>query len=297
MELKTILRKCPLIIFTLLISLFVGAFIGTGKVMTTSASLTDELVPSASVTVAANTVSSLPDGGSSASSSPSSAASNATQQTPSGNEPAAKMGQLPNAFSQKKSLGAVNQDYFSDALFVGDSLTEGLKEYGHLDSASYFYRVGLSIYQIFESPKKDAQSGLTFEEMLKKREYGKIYFLLGINEIGTGTDDYFVRHYSSALQKVRALQPNAIIYIQSILPVTAEKSSGGVFSNKRIHERNLKLKQLADGEHIFFLNVSSAYADKDGCLPKQYSGDGVHIKAKYYPIWTNYLMTHAALCQ
>ncbi|XOQ47285.1 MAG: hypothetical protein ACFWUD_09775 [Thermocaproicibacter melissae] len=294
---KRILRKCPLIILTLLISLFVGAFIGTGKVMTTSASLTDELVPSASVTVAANTVSSLPDGGSSASSSPSSAASNATQQTPSGNEPAAKMGQLPNAFSQKKSLGAVNPDYFSDALFVGDSLTEGLKEYGHLDSASYFYRVGLSIYQVFEHPKRDAQSGLTLEEMLKRHKYGKIYFLLGINEIGTGTDDYFVHHYASVLQKVRTLQPNAIIYIQSILPVTAEKSSGGVFSNKRIHERNLKLEKLADGEHIFFLNVSSAFADKDGCLPKQYSGDGVHIKAKYYPIWANYLMTHAVLHQ
>jgi lysophospholipase L1-like esterase len=292
-----ILRRCPLIILTLLISLFVGAFISSGKVMTASASRADELIPSASVPAAATSVSSLPDGSSSASSSPSSAASKAAQQTSSESEPAATMGQLPNAFSQKKTLGAVNSDYFSDALFVGDSLTEGLREYGHLDSASYFCRVGLSIYQLFEYPKKDVQSGLTLEDMLKKHKYGKIYFLLGINEIGTGTDDYFVRHYSSVLEKVRDLQPNATLYIQSILPVTAEKSSGGVFSIERIHKRNLKLEKLADGDHIFFLNVSSAFADKDGFLPKQYSGDGVHIKAKYYPIWTNYLMTHAALRQ
>jgi lysophospholipase L1-like esterase len=281
----------------LLISLLVGAFIGTGKVMTASASLTDDYVPSASSIAAVSSVSSSPTNTASAASSQSSTASKAAQQTPSEGKASAVMGQLPNALAQEKTerniLGSVNENYFSDALFVGDSLTEGLKEYGHLDSASYFYRVGLSIYQLFEYPKEDAQSGLTFEEMLKQRKYGKIYFLLGINEIGTGTDDYFARHYSAILEKVHDLQPDAIIYIQSILPVTAEKSSGGVFTNERIRARNLKLEKLADGKNIFFLNVSSGFCDKDGCMPEQYSGDGVHIKAKHYSIWKNYLLTHA----
>lgn len=285
-----------------MISLFVGTVVGTGKVMTASASLTDEFVPSTSAAVAVSAGSSSPAAGSSDASGRNSgisrvAQNSSAQQSSSESEPASVMGQLPNAFSQEKTdrnvLGSVNADYFSDTLFVGDSLTEGLKEYGPFNSASYFYRVGLSIYQLFEYPQKDAQTGLTFEEMLQQHRYGKIYFLLGINEIGTGTDDYFVRHYSSILEKVRTLQPDAIIYIQSILPVTAEKSSGGIFSNTRIRERNSKLGKLADGKNIFFLNVSSAFADKNGCLPEQYSGDGVHIKAKYYSVWANYLLNHA----
>lgn len=188
----------------------------------------------------------------------------------------------------------MNRDYFDDALFVGDSLTEDLGKYGGLDNASYFDHVGLSIYQLFEHPKTDASTGQTFESKLNDHRYRKIYIMLGINEMGTGSTAYFVRHYSAALAQIRKLQPHAILYIESILPVTAEKSkSDSTFNNTRIRERNAGLQKLANGKNIFYLDVASALEDDSGNLPQEYSGDDVHLRAKYYPLWTNFLLKNA----
>lgn len=195
---------------------------------------------------------------------------------------------------QASSRPPVKKSYFSDALFVGDSLTEGLKLYGGLDDASYFSRVELSIYQLFDQPKTDSSTGLTLEQTLRQRQYGKIYILLGINELGTGTTSYFIQHYSAIVSQIRKIQPNAAIYIQSILYVTAEKTQNDpVFSNDTIRTRNNGLKTLADGLHVFYVDVASAAEDGHGNLPDNYSGDGVHLKAKYYSVWVNCLMRNA----
>lgn len=203
-------------------------------------------------------------------------------------------GKTQSVSSQQPAAQTVGKSYFNDALFVGDSLTEGMKLYGGLDGANYFCRVGLNIYQLFEQPKTDSSTGLTLEQTLFRHQYGKIYILLGINELGTGNTTYFVQHYSDVIEKIRKMQPNATIYVQSILYVTAEKMQDDpVFSNDTIRNRNDGLKTLTDGSRVFYVDVASAAEDGHGNLPEDYSGDGVHLKAKYYSVWVNCLMQNA----
>ncbi len=290
---KNFLKKCPLVALSIFSALIVAGF----QLIQYSAPL-----PQASESASSSDASSeVRSQISSAAPLPSSSKPVAKPEVPSraaGSSSVPEQNQstpLPEKKPFKASgFQKVTADYFSDALFIGDSHTSDLRKYGDLNKASYFSHVGLNIYQLFERPKTDEISGLTLEQTLRKNQYHKIYIMLGINELGTGNTAYFTKHYSSALAKIRELEPNAIIYVQSILYVTAEKSAGDdVFNNKNIRERNSGLKALADNKTVFYLDINSAVDDGHGNLCAKYTGDGVHLKAKYYSLWRDRLLSNA----
>lgn len=191
-------------------------------------------------------------------------------------------------------LGEVEQAYFDDALFIGDSRTVGLSEYSYLNNATYYSDVGLSVYSVFD--KKIAKIGkksVTLEEALKKTQFKKIYIMLGINELGTGTTKTFVAKYEEMLDRIEQLQPDAYIMIQAIMNIGKDRSdSDKIYNNKNITDRNEGLETLADDKKIFFINVNEVITDEAGYLPENYTFDSVHLKGKYYDKWADFLMEH-----
>ncbi|WP_051625378.1 GDSL-type esterase/lipase family protein [Butyrivibrio sp. AE2005] len=193
----------------------------------------------------------------------------------------------------------VTDDYFADALFIGDSRTVGLSEYCEgLDEQAMFYaKVSLSIHSVLENDFLKDEDGkkMTVEQALEKDEpYGKIYIMLGLNELGTGTTETFVAKYAEVLARIRELQPDAIIYIQSIMHVTENKSSNDkIFTNERINERNEALSHLANNVDIFYLDMNEAVDDENGNLLEELSTDDIHLKASSYERWHQYLLKHA----
>ena len=132
--------------------------------------------------------------------------------------------------------------------------------------------------------------------MLKTNQYGKIYFMVGINELGTGNTGTFQKAYDRVLRKFRKWQPDAVIYIQGIIPVSKVKATGDeIFNNININDKNVSIAQLADGKDIFYLDVSGKLTDKDGYLKEDYTFDEVHMYAQHYKLWTDYLMKHAVV--
>lgn len=192
----------------------------------------------------------------------------------------------------------VEDDYFSDAVFIGDSRTVGMFEYGGLEETADFYAsTGLTIYKLFDSkivPVEGQRKKITVEEALLQNSYAKIYLMIGINEMGTGTVESFVAAYQEAVNHLQELQPEAIIYIQGIIKVTTERSEQGDYiNNEGIEARNEALAQLADNERIFYLDVNPQICDETGGMEPSYTFDGVHLKAQYIDIWKTYLKEHA----
>lgn len=192
----------------------------------------------------------------------------------------------------------VEDDYFSDAVFIGDSRTVGMHEYGGLEETAAFYAsTGLTIYKIFDSPIVEVpgqRQKITIEEALQRNSFGKIYLMIGINEMGTGTVETFTQKYAEVVEHLRELQPEAVIYIQGILKVSTERSEQGDYiNNEGIEARNLELEKLADGRNVFYLDVNPMVCDETGGLVDSYTFDGVHLKAKYIQIWKDYLKEHA----
>ncbi|MDE7062921.1 MAG: acylhydrolase [Lachnospiraceae bacterium] len=188
----------------------------------------------------------------------------------------------------------VTQDYFDDAVFIGDSRTVGLRDYSGWSNPTYYASIGLTVYDMFTNPivEEDGQK-ITVEEALNRHQFGKIYFMIGINEMGTGTVDSFMEAYEKAVAHLRELQPDAIIYVQGIMYVTQSRSERDpIFNNPAIRERNERIAALANNRDIFYIDVNEVVADENGNLNDDYTWDETHLLGKYYSFWTEFLLVH-----
>ncbi len=201
---------------------------------------------------------------------------------------------------QLKERGQVSLDYFSDAAFVGDSLTEGFTEYSiNLSGALVCGYVGIGPDAIVNRttvthPERGAEVVL---DTLAAKQPKKVYVLLGTNTlVNTGADDSFLAYYSQMLDDLRTtLGESTIIYVQSIPPVrpeiAAEKPG---LESSHLQQINEKLAEMAAEKGCCFLNLWDAMADTDGNLNADYAAtDGIHFTAgSGYTAWVNYLRSH-----
>lgn len=189
-----------------------------------------------------------------------------------------------------------DESYFDDAVFIGDSRTVGLCDYAGLDNATFYASTGLTVYKIFDAQivsVEGTRQKITIEEALSEKQFSKIYLMLGINEMGTGTVESFMERYKDVVAHLQELQPDAVIYLQAIMRVSGERSAKGDYiNNEGIDARNAEIAKLADNRTIFYLDVNPLVCDEDGGLVKDYTFDGVHLKAAYIEIWKRFLMEH-----
>ena len=187
----------------------------------------------------------------------------------------------------------VGDEYFEDAVFLGDSRVVGLSLYSGMDTCTFYAKTSLTIFKLMDS-SADTEQITSIREALMMNEFKKIYIQVGINELGTGDVDYFITQYKNVIDEIRLLQPNAIIYINSILHVTeARDKQGDYINNQAINERNEALAQLANDVDIFYIDVNPVLDDDEGNLRQDLSWDNVHLTANSYPMWYEFLKEHA----
>lgn len=211
---------------------------------------------------------------------------------PDSSEVTSAVSSQPKADEKTYNFTQVDKSYFDNALFIGDSRTVGLSMYSDLNNATYYADVGENIYRMFTDKIATVDGKkVTIDDALSKKKFGKIYFSTGINELGTGTAESFGKKYSEAINHIKKLQPDAVIFAEGIIYVGPElNKSDPVFNNKSIKDRNEQIKKTADNKTVFYIDANEVLTDKNGNLSEQYSNDGLHLKAKYYGVWTDYLM-------
>ena len=188
-----------------------------------------------------------------------------------------------------------NNTSMGDALFIGDSRTVGLMEYAGIDDADYFCTVGMSVYDIHKNSVSVPNVGkVTLTELLNGKKYGKIYIMLGINEVGYKFSST-VEKYSELIEFIKDKQPDAVIFIQANLHVSKSRSdSDKVVNNTAINGLNAELAKLADGKSIFYLDANILFDDEAGGLSADKSGDSTHLYAKYYREWGEWIIRQTA---
>ena len=203
----------------------------------------------------------------------------------------------PSEAQNTSSFTRVDESYFDDALFIGDSRTVGLSQYSNWKNPVYYADVGLTVYTVFD--KKIATVNgetMTIDQALQRQKFGKIYIMLGINELGRGTTETFAKKYGEVIGRIRELQPEAIMFIEGIMGVSKKKSdSDPIFNNRNIQERNAAIQSLANDTSVFYIDVNQVIMDGTGGIPSDYTFDNVNLKAAYYKIWTEFLMDHGVI--
>lgn len=192
---------------------------------------------------------------------------------------------------------AVSDSYFNDAVFIGDSLTEGLKLYNSLGENQFLSYVGMSLYGIdsLKFPNENGEAVYSAVDMIAAMgNVGKFYIMLGTNDrIHPDVLNNYISNYSNFIDNIRKYKPDSIIYIQSILPVTPAKELEGRFNNDYIYMYNNALAELAKEKKCYFIDVYNICTDSNGDLIGDVSPDGIHLNVTYYQRWFSYLKTHA----
>lgn len=186
----------------------------------------------------------------------------------------------------------VDDSYFDDALFIGDSRTEGFMLYSSLSNIKAYCSKGLSVSRIYTDAIVNMEDGrtLTVMEALQEQEFKKIYIMFGVNELGWPYDDLFQEQYSKLILDIKQLQPDAVIYVQNIIPISASRSAtDNIYNNENVTRFNNMIEKICNEQNVIYLDVASALADENGALPEGASVDGIHCNGTYCDIWLEYL--------
>ena len=192
---------------------------------------------------------------------------------------------------------AVDNSYFSDALFLGDSRTVGLSLYSGLKS-NYYSQQGLNISSVVSSAFiASGDAKLTLSQALDANNtFTKVYVSFGINEIGWPNTDSFIRSYGVLLDLLQEKLPNAHIYVQEILPMAKETAENSRYKpmggNGKVAEYNSRLYALCEERGMHYIALTEVFADENGDLNITDSFDGIHLGVKSSKAWVEYLKTH-----
>lgn len=188
------------------------------------------------------------------------------------------------------------EGYFDDALFIGDSRTVGLYEYGGIEGADFFATTGMNVYEIDNEKVNVGDKGtISFEDLITRYSYGKIYLMLGINELGYGLDET-VEEYKALVGRIREAQPEAVLFIEANLHVSAKRSAQDpVHNNQNIDYFNNNISVLADNESIFYIDVNVLFDDEGGNLRADTTVDETHPLGRYYKQWADWLAENAII--
>lgn len=190
----------------------------------------------------------------------------------------------------------VDLSYFDDALFIGDSRVAGLAmnsgTNATFNAVTSFQVYKYKTFKVVQTPN----GKVPIFDAMPYDKYTKIYIKVGLNELGSVTDEPFLNAYTSLINDLRVMQPRAIIYIQAILPVTQVKSqTDRVHCNENIAKRNENLKSFAELMKCYYVDVGPYFADETGALRPETTADGIHMYGKYMPQWIDALRKQAVI--
>ena len=187
-----------------------------------------------------------------------------------------------------------DDSFFADTAILGNSLIVGLGSYSNLKAPDYYCVTSMSVISALNTKNVRLNSGAygTYLDAMAQKQYGKIYIELGINEIYLSTDS-FIKYYRTILDKVRATQPNAEIYIMAVTP-TSRSKIGTSYNREKIMMYNKALHQLAADWGCWYLDDFTPLADSSGYLPSSDTFDGIHFTVAKYRVWEELIRTHYA---
>lgn len=192
---------------------------------------------------------------------------------------------------------AVEDEYFTDAAFIGDSRIEGLSMYGGLTEGDFIFSTGMSVFQVDTREITYKGEKMKVLDALGQKQYKKVYLSLGVNELGMYNDQGYHDHYQKLVQNVKAQQPDATVYIQLLIPVNDQKCRESqiayYITNEQIQVYNDILYKIAQEEKVFLVDPAESIVDPEtGEPPYDATGDGVHFYRAQYQNWIEYLKKH-----
>lgn len=207
----------------------------------------------------------------------------------------------------------VDDEYFNDAVFIGDSISYGFELYvtekrangetvlgeaKFLTSGSLSY--GNSLWDVSDESVHPTYNGekMKLEDAIAQIKPGKIFILLGTNDVALYGVEQTIANADTEISRMLEASPGAEIFIMSTTPKysPAESDVDGALNNADIDALNVAMRQFAVEKGYNFMNIAPLFKDETGGLAADYCSDkegmGIHFTSAAYDIWLDFLYSY-----
>ena len=198
----------------------------------------------------------------------------------------------------EESEPVADDSFFENAVFLGDSRTEGLELFGGLKYGTFYWARGINVFQASNEEYKfipiDGKE-YSVVEALQKRDFDLVYIMIGVNELGVSIENY-ESGLSKLIDEVISTQPEAVVYLQLMPPLNDAMCRANnlayYINNDNLLRFNEVIRRVAAEKKVVLLNTAEVYTGEDGQLPEELAHDGCHFKITAYSPWADYLRNH-----
>lgn len=181
----------------------------------------------------------------------------------------------------------VDDDYFDNTVFMGDSRTVAMQALNLVAPEDTFAVNGINHVDYMSQQFYDEVTGVngTIFDIVAQRQPEKIYVALGVNGVAFMQKATFLETYIEMIERLMKASPKSKIIIESILPVNEETYNRGNpnMNNINVDDMNRELLSLANIKEIYYLDLSDVLKDENNRLASKYDcGDGIHFTNEGY---------------
>ena len=187
------------------------------------------------------------------------------------------------AADEERKSRPVNER-FANSLVLGDSITQGLYEFGVMDQSLVIAEKGAEVTRAEDTGTLD---------MIRKAEEAKpqnLFLTFGMNDVEAARGDaaVFAEGYGKVLDEIKAAMPDTKVYVNCVLPASRTAVDNNEWYGN-IPEYNKKLKEICEEKDVIFI-------DNTGLVKEEYyADDGIHQAPDYYPGWVENMAEAADL--
>ena len=184
--------------------------------------------------------------------------------------------------------------YMNRCVFLGDSRTVAMVNYGLLNDDAALAEIGIS-HPSFKKNRfvNNAGKEYTLSSYLESHQAPVIYIALGVNGINDANEEHYKSTYIDLIDTVMNDAPNSNVVLMSIGPVNDNGMYKRTVQNSWIRKYNDFLLETAKEKHIFYLNISEVLTGDDGQVKPEYNGgDGLHYSSSGCQAIFDYIVSH-----
>ena len=191
-----------------------------------------------------------------------------------------------------------DDSFFDNAVFLGDSRTEGLQLFSGLSHGTFYWARGMNVFRADDPEFKVIPIGgetYSVVDALKQRSFDLVYIMIGVNELGYPVESYETG-LNNLIDHVLATQPDAVVYLQIMPPlndaICRANGLASYINNENLQKFNEVVQRVAAEKKVALLNTAEVYTGADGQLPAELAGDGCHFTTDGYARWADYMRSH-----
>lgn len=195
------------------------------------------------------------------------------------------------------------QSYVDETLFLGDSNTVRMRQFGYCEESNSLASVGMSARSLatYECVLFEGRSSyVTMPEAVAIMQPQRVILTFGTNDLSPSySTEKFIENYEEGILAIVEAYPSVDIIVNSIPPLGQQHSNQSL-TQTQVDEYNAGLVAMCEENGWKFLNSAETLKDPDtGYAKSGYveASDGIHLTSAAMDALFSYIRTHSYITE